>query len=76
MANKTSEKPVELISEVKGVGKVLPASMEYYLKITKLKQLTKYSEKELGKLHGVGKKGLSVLKAELKRQGMDFKPSS
>ncbi|HKY55990.1 MAG TPA: DUF1801 domain-containing protein, partial [Anaerolineales bacterium] len=39
---------------------------------TKLKQLTKVTEKELGKLHGIGPKALGILREELKAKGMSF----
>lgn len=39
---------------------------------TKLKQLTKVSEAELGKLHGMGPKALRILRETLEAQGMSF----
>ena len=40
---------------------------------TRLEQLTKISEKDLGKLHGMGPKALGILKQALKEKGMRFK---
>ena len=39
---------------------------------SKLKQLTKITEKELAKLHGMGPKALGILREELKAKGMSF----
>ena len=39
-----------------------------------LKQLTKVSEAELGQLHGMGPKALSVLRESLEARGWSFKP--
>ena len=39
---------------------------------TKLKQLTKVSEAELGKLHGMGPKALRILRETLEAQGLSF----
>jgi len=39
---------------------------------TKLKQLTKISEAELGKLHGMGPKALRILRETLEAQGLAF----
>ena len=41
--------------------------------ITSLAQLTKWSEADLGKLHGMGPKGLRILKAALEEQGKRFR---
>jgi uncharacterized protein YdhG (YjbR/CyaY superfamily) len=41
--------------------------------ITKLKQLTKFTEAELGQLHGMGPKALGILRETLKEKGMSFK---
>lgn len=43
--------------------------------LTKLKDFTKITEKELKKLHGVGPKAIRIIKAELKSKGLDFKKS-
>ena len=43
---------------------------------SKLKQLTKITEKELGKLHGMGPKALGILREELKAKGMSFAAES
>ncbi|HET9905783.1 MAG TPA: DUF1801 domain-containing protein [Anaerolineales bacterium] len=42
---------------------------------TKLKQLTKISEAELGQLHGVGPKALRILGETLEARGWSFKPA-
>lgn len=39
---------------------------------SKLKQLTKVSEAELGKLHGMGPKALRILRERLEAQGLSF----
>ena len=39
---------------------------------TKLKQLTKVTEAELGKLHGMGPKALRILRETLEAKGMSF----
>lgn len=39
---------------------------------TKLKQLTKVSEAELGKLHGMGPKALRILRETLEAKGLSF----
>ncbi len=39
---------------------------------TNLNQLTKISETELGQLHGVGPKALSLLREALNAQGLSF----
>jgi hypothetical protein len=41
--------------------------------ITRLTQLTKYTEKDLLKLHGMGPKGTRILAAALKEKGLAFK---
>jgi DNA-directed RNA polymerase alpha subunit len=40
--------------------------------ITTLKQLSKFSEKEILKLHGIGKTALPVMKQSLKLNGLSF----
>jgi len=40
--------------------------------LTKINDFTKFSEKELSKLHGVGPKAIRMIKDELHRQGLDF----
>lgn len=42
--------------------------------ITRLEQLTQYREADLLKLHGVGAKGLSVVRSALQAKGLDFLP--
>ena len=41
---------------------------------TRLKQLTKVTEAELGQLHGMGPKALRILRETLQAQGLSFKP--
>lgn len=41
---------------------------------SKLKQLTKVSEAELGQLHGMGPKALGILRQTLEARGWSFKP--
>lgn len=43
-------------------------------KITTLKKLSSWSEKELLQLHGFGKSSLPKLREELKKAGLNFKP--
>ena len=42
--------------------------------ITQLRQLAKFSEQELLKLHGVGPKAIRLLRAALSTHGLDFAP--
>jgi len=42
-------------------------------KISTLKQLAEYSEKDLLKLHGLGKASIPILKRELNSSGLTFK---
>ncbi len=42
--------------------------------ITTLAQLSKYSEKELLGIHGVGPKAVNILKEELAKKGLSLKP--
>ena len=42
-------------------------------KIRKLNQLTKYTEADIAKLHGMGPKAIGILKAELKKRKLSFK---
>ncbi len=41
--------------------------------IEKLEQLSFYSEKEISKLHGIGKNAIVILKQELNQKGLSFK---
>ena len=41
--------------------------------IKSLNQLSKFSEKDLLKLHGIGKTTIPILKSELNKQGLSFK---
>ncbi len=43
---------------------------------TRLEQLTKVSEAELGQLHGMGPKALGILRETLKEKGLSFKAVS
>jgi uncharacterized protein YdhG (YjbR/CyaY superfamily) len=43
---------------------------------SKLKQLTKVSEAEVGQLHGMGPKALGILRETLKEKGLSFKVGS
>jgi DNA-directed RNA polymerase alpha subunit len=42
-------------------------------KITSLKQLTSYTEKEITKLHGIGNNAMVKLKEALSKKGLSFK---
>lgn len=42
---------------------------------TRLEQLTRVAEAELLKLHGMGPKGISVLRAALRARGLSFAKS-
>ncbi len=44
--------------------------------ITTLKKLSKYSEREILALHGIGKTALPILNAELKKVGLGFRPTN
>ena len=44
--------------------------------MTKLKQLTKVTEAELGQLHGMGPNALGKLRDALKAKGLSFKPGT
>ncbi|MEV5025533.1 RNA polymerase alpha subunit C-terminal domain-containing protein [Paenibacillus sp. LPE1-1-1.1] len=41
--------------------------------ITSLQQLSKYSEKEILQIHGMGPKSLPILRTTLKENGLSFK---
>jgi DNA-directed RNA polymerase alpha subunit len=41
--------------------------------IKTIEAVSKYSEKEILKLHGIGKSAIPVLKQELKKNGLAFK---
>lgn len=45
----------------------------YNSKIKNLKELTKFTEKEISKLHGIGPNALYKLKSELKLKKLSFK---
>lgn len=53
------------------MGKVAPRELAN-AGYTKLKQLTKVTEAELLKIHGVGPKAIRILREELKEKGMSF----
>ena len=40
--------------------------------ISTLKQLSKFSEKEILKLHGIGPTAIPILKSALKKEGLSF----
>ncbi len=42
--------------------------------VTRLEQVTRFTEKELRALHGVGPKAVNVLKAELAARGLSLAP--
>lgn len=42
-------------------------------KITSLAQLTKYREAEIAELHGMGPKGVTMLKAAMRKRKLSFK---
>lgn len=54
-----------------GMGKVAPRELEN-AGYTKLQQLTKVTETELLKIHGVGPKAVGMLREALKAKGMSF----
>lgn len=41
--------------------------------INKLEELSKYTEKEILQLHGIGKTAIPILKSELKNSGLEFR---
>ncbi len=43
---------------------------------TRLKQLTKTTEAELMKLHGIGPKAMAAIKEAMKEKGLTFKKAS
>lgn len=43
--------------------------------VTNLKDLTKFTEAEIKKLHGMGPTGVKALNEALKQRGLDFKTS-
>jgi len=40
--------------------------------ITTVEQLTKYSEKEISELHGIGKNAMNIIKQTLNENGLTF----
>lgn len=46
------------------------------IKVFKLEDLTRYTEKEILSLHGMGPKAIRILKEALKKQGKAFKQIS
>jgi DNA-directed RNA polymerase alpha subunit len=40
--------------------------------ITSIEQITKYSEKEFAKLHGIGKNAMNIIKETLNENGLTF----
>jgi hypothetical protein len=57
-----------------GMGKVAPRELGH-AGYTKLKHLTKVTEAELLKIHGVGPKAIRILREALKAQGLSFAPA-
>ena len=57
------------------IGKVAPRGLAD-AGYTKLKQLTKVTEAELLKIHGVGPKAVRILREVLKEKGMSFETAS
>lgn len=58
-------------------GLSLPALRALYgAGYTQLKDLTKVSEADVLNLHGMGPKGIRMLKAALKKKGLSFKPGA
>lgn len=55
----------------RGIGNPARSALEH-AGYSKLKQLTKVTEKELAKLHGMGPKALGILREELQAKGMSF----
>lgn len=55
-----------------GIGNPARSALEH-AGYTKLKQLTKVSEAELGQLHGMGPKALGILRETLEAKGWSFK---
>jgi predicted flap endonuclease-1-like 5' DNA nuclease len=58
-----------------GMGKVAPRSLAI-AGYTRLRQLTKVTEAELLKIHGVGPKAMRILREALREKGMSFAPSA
>ena len=58
-----------------GIGNPARSALEH-AGYTKLKQLTKVTEKELAKLHGMGPKALGILRETLEVKGMSFATDS
>jgi predicted flap endonuclease-1-like 5' DNA nuclease len=57
-----------------GMGKVAPRELAI-AGYSRLKQLTKVTEAELLKIHGVGPKAIRILREALKEKGMSFAPA-
>ena len=57
------------------IGKVVPAAFAEQ-GIHNLEQAARYTEKELLAIHGVGPKGIRILKEELAMRGMSLRPDN
>lgn len=56
-----------------GTGWPAIRAFEEYLKVKTPEGLTKYTEEELLKLHGVGPKSIRLIKEYLKSKGLSFR---
>ncbi len=70
MANKPSD--IISVESLKGLSRPAERALAT-IGVTRLSQLTKYTEKEISNLHGMGPKGIRVLRAALKERGLSFK---
>lgn len=70
MKNKNSQPPKSDFPQ--GIGNPARNALEY-AGYTKLRQLTKVTEAELARLHGMGPKALGILQEALKAKGWSFK---
>ena len=71
MTTKNSEPPKTDFPQ--SIGNPARSALEH-AGYSKLKQLTKVSEAELGQLHGMGPKALGILRQTLEARGWSFKP--
>jgi predicted flap endonuclease-1-like 5' DNA nuclease len=56
----------------RGIGRPATSALEV-VGVTRLKQLTRWTEKDLLALHGVGPKAVRVLREALAERGLSFK---
>lgn len=56
-----------------GTGWSAINALEFHLKAKKPEDLTKYTEAELLKLHGVGQKSVKLIKEYLESKGLSFR---